>query len=196
MGGVAGGILALAVVVLVATQLTRTGPEATPPPATSTHATTAVPEQPLEGFRIGYLPGTAEAPPRETTTTCAMPPEPGICRSVLPGVPSARSTTRLHDRGAADYISVTVIRPQATTPAADRAQIADWLAAAYYRGTELRSFDVPVGTAQIRADSDADGTEHLAVVRTGDDVFILVSGRHRVPVEQLERIVRSISPVP
>ncbi|SHN35087.1 hypothetical protein [Cryptosporangium aurantiacum] len=184
----AGGALAAAVgVVLLVINVVFAG-------GTDTVVVAPPAEDRLDGFVIGYVPEGARAVPPDSSSTCAVSARPYDCPTAGAGDPTATMTARRFDRGVGMWLWITVLRPQATTPTVDRAQITEWLVGwESYRRTPVRAFDVPAGRVQLFADVGSEGTVHTAVITTDDGVVITISGAMDVPVDELTAIAENIS---
>jgi len=187
----AGALMMLVGVVAVVIGLA--GGAAPGPPVGMTPAPVAVSDPPLDGFRIDRLPAGVHAVLPDSWRTCAVSAVPYDCPDPRPGDPTAGNSARRFDRGVGMYLWVIVLRPEATTPAADRAQITAWL-----RGwttadrTPVETFDAPAGRAQVLAGAGSEATFYSVAITTGDGVVISISGAAGLTVADLKDIAMGI----
>lgn len=186
-----GALMMLAGVVAVVIGLA--GGAAPGPPVGMTPAPVTPSDPPLDGFRIDRLPAGVHAVRPDSWRTCAMSAVPYDCPDPRPGDPTAGNAARRFDRGVGVYLWVLVLRPETTTPAADRAQITAWLNEwATADRTPIETFDAPAGRAQVLASIGSEVTVYSVAITTGDGVVISISGAAGLTVADLKDVAMGI----
>ena len=200
-GAAVGGGTLLATATVTAVALGLGAPSSVPrngtPPAASASAQASVAGPALDGFHLTRLPRGAVRVGADSSDIVAVTQDGlhTVDAGPAPGQPWATVTVRRFDRGEGIGLFVSVLRPRpGTSPAADSAQVADWLVEWSARGSApIRTFDVPSGAARLYADVGTQVTTHHVVITTAGHVVITIEGNAAFTAAEMETVARGIA---
>ncbi len=202
----AGGAVA-ATAVAATFVVTLTGPAhlASPPSSTtdsiaaSSTATADPIHEPLDGYRVTFVPdGLRVGVPGNGSASYAVSKDQLHNDGSVPASEHPTAATALRTYvlpNGANWLDISVLRPQRTTAEADRAQVTEWLTGWAIKGAEvIDRYEVPAGRAQLTRFVGSEVTAHNVVITTPDGVVIVVGGNGNVPVADLKAVAASVLP--
>ncbi|WP_018215190.1 hypothetical protein [Salinispora vitiensis] len=214
--GVAGGAVAATAIAVTVTVSLSGITQSAPLPNSSTGPSVAAPPtfvayplyQPLDGYRVTSVPEGLRAyvaqfgPVSYAVSKNQLHNDSGVPTPTGGGAvagsdhPTATTTYRNYVRpNGANWLWISVLRPERTTAEVDRAQVTEWLVGWAIKGTEvIDSFPVPAGQAQLTRTGGSEVTVHAVVITTPSGTVIDVSGNGAVPVADLRAVAAGIFP--
>ncbi|MDI6106026.1 hypothetical protein QLQ12_46420 [Actinoplanes sp. NEAU-A12] len=209
MRAVAGGGAVLATAGVAALVFTLVGPGGSAPlpaatgpiaAASSTPPSTVDPiSELLDGYRVTFVPAGLEAgSPANGSATYPVSKDTLHNDGSAPATehPTAAVADRMYVLpNGANWLNISVLRPERTTAGADREQVTEWLAGWALKGTKVtETYQLPAGRAQLAAAKGSEVTAHHVVITAPDGAVIIVGGNGNVPVADLKAVAAGLLP--
>jgi hypothetical protein len=197
-----GALAATAGVATLATMLTGPAHVASPPgsvAAASPNPPADPIHQPLDGYRVTFVPGGLRVGvPGNGTASYPVSKDHLHNDGSAPASehPTATTALRMYVRpDGANWLNISVLRPERTTAQADRAQVTTWLTGWAVKGTDvIESYGIPAGRAQLTRFVGSEVTVHKVVITAPDGAVIIIDGNGAVPVADFKAVAAGLLP--